>query len=377
MPLTVTLPLLCALGARIAFTLLNPPLTAPSSNDELIDSAVQGAFQGVLLQYVASDHPDFAPALAFACAARAAMAAYFSDGPADIQALGVAGIAAVVGFSLTHLLSQAAEEWNGVELDEDLSNDRRHSRRRDRELAREARKEHMRARLREINARERERSPSPSVRSRSLERIQPRRTFISRARSVSPRTEHTAAIPPTLITETTSTTWTMEQMGYTGLGRLLDLELANLRKKAASAEADRRRCKEEKKWAIAQGDTSRAKQLAWQVKRYAAMAESYTREADRKIIEATRVNHPGRLSAAAAPEASTPTQDNPYTGLEFDSVPPANGLQPQNGNGEIPYPDYMNQLRKDKGKAPMRSSAPPNANGFGFDSGWQTSKAYA
>ncbi|KAL5485371.1 hypothetical protein ACEPAI_8013 [Sanghuangporus weigelae] len=374
MPLAVTLPILCALGARIAFTLLNPPLTPPSPSEELIDGAVQGAFQGVLLQYVSSEHPVFAPALALAFVGRMASILYFADAPPDMQIVGITGIVAVVGFALMQLLSLAADEW----MDEDeLSVDRRHSRRRERELARElareARKEHMRARLREINARERDRdrSRSPSVRSRSLERVSPRRSYVTRARSASlPRTEHTA-VPPTLITETTSTTLTMEQMGYTGLGRLLDLELANLRKKAATAEADRRRCKEERKWALAQGDKVRAKQLAWQVKRYAAMAESYTREADRKIIEATRANHPGQLSAAAA---STPTQANPYYGVELDPVPSANGHRAS----EVPYPDYMNKLRKDiKGKAPMRYPDPPDANGFAFDSGWQTSKAYA
>ncbi|KAL5507533.1 hypothetical protein ACEPAH_6989 [Sanghuangporus vaninii] len=375
MPLAVTLPILCALGARIAFTLLNPPLTPPLPSEELIDGAVQGAFQGVLLQYVSSEHPVFAPALALAFVGRIASIVYFADAPPDMQVVGVTGIAAVVGFALTQLLSLAADEW----MDEDeLSIDRRHSRRRERELAREmareARKEHMRARLREINARERDRdrSRSPSVRSRSFERVAPRRSYVTRARSASlPRTEHTT-VPPTLITETTSTTLTMEQMGYTGLGRLLDLELANLRKKAATAEADRRRCKEERKWALAQGDKARAEQLAWQVKRYAAMAESYTREADRKIIEATRANHPGQLSAAAA--ASTPTQANPYYGVELDTVPSSNG----HGASEVPYPDYMNKLRKDiKGKAPMRYPDPPNTNGFAFDSGWQTSKAYA
>ena len=345
MPLAVTLPVLCALGARIAFTSLNPPLTPPPPNEELVDNAILGAFQGALLQYVFSEHPVFAPAVALASLGRAASMAYFSD-PPDMQGAGIISVATLIGFAITQLLSLAAEEWSG---ESESSSERRHSRRRERELARdlarESRKEHMRVRLREINARERDRdrSPSPSVRSRSLERVAPRRTYVTRARSASPpRTEHTA-VPPTLITETTSTTLTMEQMGYTGLGRLLDLELANLRKKAATAEADRRRCKEERKWALAQGDKARAEQLAWQVKRYAAMAESYTREADRKIIEATRANHPGQLTSAAAAGESTPTQANPYYGIALDPVPPANSRKAD----EVPYPDYMNKLRKE------------------------------
>lgn len=297
MPLIVSLPILCALGARIVFTILNPN-PAPSTEDNLIDNAVQGLFQGVLIQLVHSEHQIFAPALALACAGRLVTMAVFGTTEAEVHAAGISGIAAVVGFAFAYLLSSAAEEWTNGNLSDEDSRERKRERRRERELAREARKEHMRARLREINARERGRDPERELspprsvtRSRSFDRIQSRRRSLSRARSTSPqRTEHTG-VPPTLITET-STTMTMEQLGYTGLGRLLDLELANLRKRAAIAEADRRRCKEEKKWAIAQGDTARAKQLAWQVKRYAAMAESYTREADRRIIEATRNAHP-------------------------------------------------------------------------------------
>ena len=86
------------------------------------------------------------------------------------------------------------------------------------------------------------------------------------------------------VTDETGTS-SLELTGYTGLGRLVDLQLGNLRKKAAIAEADRRRCKEERKWALASGNKARATQLTWQIKRYAAMAESYTREADRRIIE--------------------------------------------------------------------------------------------
>lgn len=326
MPLIVSLPILCALGARIAFTIINTDPT-PSTEDALVDNVVQGLFQGVLIQLVYSEHQIFAPALALACAGRLVAMAVFASSEADIHAAGIAGISAVVGFAFSYLLSTAVDEWAETSsTDADEAMERRRERRREREIAR---KEHMRARLREINARERGRdkerdsSPLSNLRSRSLDRTQIRRRSRSRALSASPqRTEHTT-VPPTLITET-STTMTMEQLGYTGLGRLLDLELANLRKRAATAEADRRRCKEEKKWAIAQGDTSRAKQLAWQVKRYAAMAESYTREADRRIIEATRAAHPSAASFPAEKGDSplsgdtlrqeTDTDDQPYPG---------------------------------------------------------------
>ena len=325
MPLIVSIPIICALGARIAFTVINHDPTS-SNEDVLVDNVVQGLFQGVLIQFVYYEHQLFAPALALACLGRLVAMAVFASSDPEVHAAGISGISAVVGFAFSYLLSTAVEEWTegGVAGVSD-SRERRRERRREREEAREARKEHMRARLREINARERgrdpEREPSPPLsilRPRSLDRTQNRRRSLSRARSDSPqRTEHTT-VPPTLITET-STTMTMEQLGYTGLGRLLDLELANLRKKAATAEADRRRCKEEKKWAIAQGDTSRAKQLAWQVKRYAAMAESYTREADRRIIEATRNAHP---TAGPPPEkGDSPLSADTLKNLEMDDQP--------------------------------------------------------
>ena len=351
MPLIVSLPLLCALGARIAFTFLNSDVISPtgvdaSLEDSLLDLIVQGAFQGVLFQYVQSEHPIFAPALALLCIGRAGVLLFTSEG-SEAPKIGVSAAAAIIGFAVAYLASSAFEEWTGVdEVVPAEGRKTRHSyRKKDRELARElareARKQHMRARLREINARERSRSPSPvPAVSRPLSR--------SQARSTSPQrtvytehtgyTEHTERIPATLVTET-STTLTMEQMGYTGLGRLLDLELAGLRKRAATAEADRRRCKEERKCAIAQGDKARAEQLAWQVKRYAAMAESYTREADRRIIEATRANQTTQpLESLTNPyDEYTPNgHDYNATPLTKETFTPTNDFSMK----DTAYPDY-------------------------------------
>ncbi|THH04576.1 hypothetical protein EW145_g5413 [Phellinidium pouzarii] len=242
------------------------------------DVVVQGLFQGVLLQYVFAEYSLFAPALALALAGRAFLDFFYSQ-YTDVQKLSFTGMSAIVGFVGSYLLTIVMEEWFGWNTEEIVESVVHHRapHRKDRMSARETRRDRTRARLREINARERERSRSHSQDRQDRSR--------HRERDMSaPATERFGA-PPTAITEMTSSTLTMEQMGYTGLGRLLDLELANLRKRAATAEADRRRCKEERKWAIAEGDKVRATQLGWQVKRYAAMAESYTREADRRIIE--------------------------------------------------------------------------------------------
>lgn len=65
----------------------------------------------------------------------------------------------------------------------------------------------------------------------------------------------------------------------------LEKEVAVLRARASLADSERRRFKEERKWALSQGNRARASQLAWQVKRYTALMESYHREADAKVVD--------------------------------------------------------------------------------------------
>jgi hypothetical protein len=65
----------------------------------------------------------------------------------------------------------------------------------------------------------------------------------------------------------------------------LDREVAALRARASLADSERRRFKEEKKWALSQGNFARASQMSWQVKRYHALMRSFHREADARAIE--------------------------------------------------------------------------------------------
>ena len=65
----------------------------------------------------------------------------------------------------------------------------------------------------------------------------------------------------------------------------LEREVAALRARASLADSERRRFKEERKWAKAQGNTALAAQLRWQVKRYSALMKSFHREADTKLLE--------------------------------------------------------------------------------------------
>jgi len=114
-------------------------------------------------------------------------------------------------------------------------------------------------------------------------------------------------------------------------------EVANLRAKASLADTERRRFKEEKKWAISQGNAARAEQMGWQVKRYAALVDSFHKEADAKLLEgalssfafvAPDISSPSWLSASGLkpiersksyPAPVRPTATKAYT----DIVPPA------------------------------------------------------
>ncbi|KAJ6625460.1 hypothetical protein B0H10DRAFT_610105 [Mycena sp. CBHHK59/15] len=84
----------------------------------------------------------------------------------------------------------------------------------------------------------------------------------------------------------------------------LDREVAALRARASLADSERRRYKEERKWAIEQGNGARAKEMSWQVKRYSALMKSFHREADDKIIEASTRRQPH-----ATPEPYTRNSD--------------------------------------------------------------------
>lgn len=63
----------------------------------------------------------------------------------------------------------------------------------------------------------------------------------------------------------------------------LEREIAALRARASLADSERRRYKEERKWAIAQGNLPLAAQMKWQVKKYSALMKSFHREADEKL----------------------------------------------------------------------------------------------
>ncbi|KAL0578742.1 hypothetical protein V5O48_003240 [Marasmius crinis-equi] len=68
----------------------------------------------------------------------------------------------------------------------------------------------------------------------------------------------------------------------------LEREVAALRARASLADSERRRFKEEKKWALADGNVELAKSLKWQAQKYSALMKSFHREADQKLLESAR-----------------------------------------------------------------------------------------
>lgn len=103
----------------------------------------------------------------------------------------------------------------------------------------------------------------------------------------------------------------------------LQREVANLRAKASLADTERRRFKEEKKWAVSQGNPARASQMRWQVRRYTALMESFHREADAKLLEASGVRprqnaeNPAPQRQKPRPSANTERQSPTVVNIDF------------------------------------------------------------
>lgn len=117
------------------------------------------------------------------------------------------------------------------------------------------------------------------------------------------------------ISDITSVDSNSELIGPRASMTPLEREIAALRARASLADSERRRFKEERKWAIAQGNLPLAEQMKWQVKKYKALMQSFHREADeklqRKASRATRLppirEHSPPATAAAQPRQTRPT----------------------------------------------------------------------
>ncbi|KAI0630359.1 hypothetical protein C8Q77DRAFT_1160700 [Trametes polyzona] len=296
MQLTTGLPLLFALGARVFVNTIVPdPTHTPSTPDFLLN----GLFQGVLIQNTLTQVPQVVVVVVVGVVAKLVID-FLRLSDVVQTACTVLGVA--LGVLVTDLLSQFIDPAIASQVEAErppipisvghirepepskrirlvsFGRDRTRSHKHNGAGHRD-RDEHDRHRTRE---REHERDRERHGRPTDIRPLTPTLTYCSTAPSIS-----LDSVPSSLDPE----------------GKLTpqEREVAVLRARASLADSERRRFKEERKWALSQGNTARASQLAWQVKRYTALMESFHREADAKVVEAAR--------AAAAPiaQAAGPT----------------------------------------------------------------------
>lgn len=87
------------------------------------------------------------------------------------------------------------------------------------------------------------------------------------------------------ISDITSVDSSSDRLGPVSSMTPLERDIHVLRTRAALADSERRRLKEERKWAISQGNLARASQMKWEMKRYNSLMETFSREAERKELE--------------------------------------------------------------------------------------------
>ncbi|KAJ7178363.1 hypothetical protein C8R43DRAFT_872089 [Mycena crocata] len=227
-----TLALLIGLGARILLDQFTR-----SGEASARDFIVLGLWQGSGLHYVATTNKELLIPAAAIVAAK--LFFDFTVGQ-DVTRL----VVTVAGVALGYCVADLSSRWM------DSSDYGRRSRKRHHHVQRQ--------RSRSIHAR----------RSEGDERRPHRRDNLRRA-----------------VSDITSVDTNSLLFGRDPTMTPLDREVAALRARASLADSERRRYKEERKWAIEAGDGARAKEMSWQVKRYSALMKSFHREADDKIIE--------------------------------------------------------------------------------------------
>ncbi|KIP04218.1 hypothetical protein PHLGIDRAFT_129662 [Phlebiopsis gigantea 11061_1 CR5-6] len=259
MYLTTAPPLLFALGVRIFLNFMNP-----GHADSAPDFILHGLWQGVLLYYVLKHHPWATLPIGFAISAKLVFdfTSNFDTVRCACTLLGTA-----LGVLFTDVLAQLFEQgrYNDVEPATPKSavpqgQPREPSSRRLRLVSFERSSDPERPSHRHKPSADRTRAAAPSPAPTNEHSIDTALTLDSLPSSIDP---HGQLSP-------------------------LERDVTLLRARASLADSERRRFKEERKWALSQGNHARAEQLAWQVRRYTTLMESFHREADAKVVEAAR-----------------------------------------------------------------------------------------
>ena len=300
----ISLPLLFALGIRILINILNPQHT-PTTADHIL----LGLWQGILLYYSLIALPDLSIVVGFGIAAKLIFDLTRQDEDTASKCItSVIGLA--VGVLVTNVLSQFLED-SGL-AGKLKTSERERERERDRDYPRERERTTSgglpNTPARELHAHE---PSSRRLRLVSFGRSNPDRHRSTRhtGREHEPRSRRdrdhdrhghdpepdlalrdvVSPAPTHAYSIDTQPSISIESCPSSidphGLMSPAERTVALLRARASLADSERRRFKEERKWALSQGNKARANQLAWQVKRFAALMESYHREADAKVVE--------------------------------------------------------------------------------------------
>ncbi|KAH7888522.1 hypothetical protein F5I97DRAFT_1949824 [Phlebopus sp. FC_14] len=247
--------LLLGLGTRIALDKFSGNVPDdPKVADSIKDIILLGVVQGVALYYALMEFPDFAFAVAFAIAARLALEFTILQ---DVSRCATTLLGVALGVLVTDVLSQLIEDGYLYSVGGD-----------DRESEYgESRSQVKRRRLVKFQSTTEYSAVPPS------KPIRPRKQDPERKW----RTEYSA--PPSITFSDSDLVDPDHTMSP------LERKIALLRARASFADTERRRFKEEKKWALSQGNGARASQMSWQVKRHTALMQSFNKEADACLLE--------------------------------------------------------------------------------------------
>lgn len=250
--------LLFGLGTRIALDkFFSNASDGPNTPDTIGDILLLGVVQGVALYFTLMEFRDFAFVVAFAIAAR--LVVEFSMFQ-DVSKCATTLLGVALGVLVTDVLSQLIEDgyiydFSGRGDSESLDDD---------ESFVETKR---RKRLVKFSSTTEYSDTRPS-KPRRPPKQDPSRKW---------RTE--SSVPPSI------TSSAEDLVDPDRVMDPLEREVAILRARASLADSERRRFKEEKKWAVSQGNLARATQMSWQVKRYTALTQSFTKEADARLLE--------------------------------------------------------------------------------------------
>ncbi|KAF9049966.1 hypothetical protein BJ165DRAFT_1525261 [Panaeolus papilionaceus] len=329
--ITTAPALLIGIGARLIldhFTRSDGPFVK--------DFILVGTWQGVALHYATktSGLSGFGIIVAFGIAAKLFIEFNFSP---DVMRCATTILGVALGVLFTDLLSQYLDK------------------------------------PRALSSRRRKRSSSVTQKPERKERLVQFRPSTQGATSTTITDLTDAGDASHVISDITSVDSNSDRIGPISSLSPVEREIHILRTRASLADSERRRLKEERKWAISQGNLARASQMKWEVKRYTALMQTFNQEASLKEEEGNcylarsdyrlkfRIILPVANSqknvSSHSPQSSTTAKDktpriNPENPL---SQPTHVSRLPSSSNGVNVRP-----TRKSSSKRPLNGKGPTN-----------------